>query len=180
MKAFAIGCSSAIVGLVIGIAFTAGFFAVDNRATAQIPTPIPNASAVSVTTSATYLNSVVQQAARQSGMLRNAAVTLESPNIVKLAAIVDLTVLGQRINTNATVTMRVSVKNNRLALAIDKIDMGRLPVPQTLIHSNLESLRAQAEEQINTRVQQALHGTGLRWSNIRITPTELVVDFASP
>lgn len=180
MKSFTIGCLGLIVGLIIGIALTAGFFAVSNRAAAQIPTPIPNASAVSVTASATYLNSVVQQAARQSGMLTNAAVTLEAPNIVKVAATVDVTVLGQRVNTNATATMRVSVKNNRIALAIEKIDAGTLPVPQSFINSNLESLRAQAENQINTLVQRSLQGTNLRLSNIRVTPVELIVDLVSP
>ncbi len=180
MRSFAIGCVCAIVGLVIGVALAAGVFSFSNRAAAQIPTPIPNASAVSVTASATYLDSVVQQAARQSGMLRNATVTLESPNIVKVAATVDVTVLGQRVNANATATMRVSVKNNRIALVIEKIDAGTLPVPQSLITSNLESLRAQAENQINTLVQRSLQGTNLRLSNIRITPAELIVDLASP
>jgi hypothetical protein len=41
-------------------------------------------------------------------------------------------------------------------------------------------VRAQAENQINTLVQRSLQGTNLRLSNIRITPTELIVDLASP
>lgn len=180
MKAFTLGCLGLISGLVVGVALTVGFFAIGNRAAAQMPTPIPNASAVSVTASATYLNSVVQQAARQSGMLRNAAVALESPNIVKVAATVDVTVLGQRVNVNATATMRIAVKNNRITLAIEKIDAGTLPVPQSLVNSNLESLRAQAENQINTLVQRSLQGTNLRLSNIHVTPAELIVDLVSP
>lgn len=182
MKYSAFGCFGAIVGFILGALITAGVFSISNRAVVETPTLIPNGSsaAVSVIASAAYLNAQIQQAAQQSGMLKNATVTLQAPNIVRVAATVDVTVLGQRINANATVTMRVSVKNNRIALAIEKIDTGSVPVPQSLINSNLESLRAQAENQINTLVQRSLQGTSLRLSNIRVTPTEMTVDLVSP
>lgn len=112
-------------------------------------------------------------------MLKQATIALDAPNLVKVAAMVDVTILGQRINTNATVTMRVTVKNNRIALAVDKVDTGNTLVPQSMINNAIENLRAQAENQINTLVQRGLQNTGLRLANARITPSEMTIDLVA-
>lgn len=181
MRQVAIGCAGAIVSLIIGVALTVGFFSIDSRSTIETPMPVPSGLSkdVSISASAAFLNAQIQQAVRQTNLLKQATVTLNAPNIVQVVAVVDVTILGQRINTNVTVTMRVTVRNNRIALTVEKVDTGSVPVPQSMINSNIESLRAQAENQINAVAQRALNGTGLRLSNVRITPSEMIVDLLS-
>jgi hypothetical protein len=178
-KNILVGCAAAILGLSIGVALTIGFFSMGTRQAIETPIPAPSQRDVTITASAAFLNTQIQQAAKQTNMLKQTAVTLDVPNIIKVATVVDVTILGQRINTNATATMRVSVKNNRIALAIDKVDTGNALVPQSMLNSTIESVRAQAENQINTLVQRGLQGTGLKLSNVRITPGEMVIDLSA-
>jgi hypothetical protein len=182
IKPIAIGCLGTILGLIVGIVLT--FAAMSMAPKQNLPVePVPTLSSarsdVSITASATFINSQIQPAVRASGLLKQVAVTFEAPNVVRIATTVDTTILGQRVTANATATMRVAVKNNRITLTVEKIDTGNVAIPTTLVSGTVETLRAQAEDQINRLVQRALQGTSLRVINARVTPNDLTLDLAS-
>jgi len=170
-----------ILGLCLGVAATAGFFSVGIRQTLATPAPPPNGvyADLSVVATAPFVNSQIQQAIKSSGLLKQASLVFESPNIVRIIAAVDTTILGQRVTANPTATMRVTVKNNRIILTVEKIDTGNPAIPSSVVSGAVETLRAQAEDQINRLVQRALQGTTLRVNNVRITSNDLTIDLVS-
>jgi hypothetical protein len=181
MKNWTIGCFAVLGGFFIGVLLTLGFWGFSNRVVNATPDPgLPLApSDVTITASTAFLNAQFQQAARQSNILKQSSITLQAPNIIKTMTVVDVTLLGQRITANATITMRVTVRNNRILLAVEKIETGNLPVPQSSANTAIENLRAQAENQINALVQRGLQGTGLRVQNVRMNANEMIVDLTA-
>lgn len=179
MKQFVGGCVGVILGLIVGIVLTFAamtFVTRQNVSAVTAPTPVATRSDVSITANATFINSQIQQTVRQSGMLKQASVTLDSPNIIQITAAVDTTILGQRITANPTAIMRVAVKNNRIALSVEKIDTGNAAVPASVMSGTAETLRAQAEDVINRQIQRALQGTNMRVVNVRMTPNDMTID----
>lgn len=179
MNRLEVGCLGALSGLLIGVIATIAFFSIGvAQQQIEMPIPVPERQQVTVSASAAYLNSQIQQAARQTNLVKQAVVTLDVPNIVQVSATVEATLIGQRVSTNATVRMRVTVQNGRIVLAVEKIDTGNPLIPQSFVANSVESLRGQAENQINAMVASALKGTSLRVTGVRITPGELTVDLA--
>ncbi len=180
MKTFSIGCTGALLGLLAGIAVMIGtnFFLQSPAPSADlsVPTVSPIKSDVTIVVSANYFNAQLKQAITKSGVIKQPNVALASPNIVKLTGLVDVTLSGQRISTNATITLRATVQSGRVALTVDKIEAGGINVPQSLIAPTIESVRKQAEDQINALVQNALKGTGLKLANLRVTANDLTIE----
>jgi hypothetical protein len=182
MKDIAIGCISAILGLVFGIVLTFGVMSLlpkgNSPATSE---PLLSASRAdaSVTVSASYLNAQLQQVVKQTGLAKQATLTLVAPNIAQVAVTVDTKFLGQTISGNATARMRVSVQNARVLLAVEKLDVSGIGISQSLVSPIIEQLRAQAEDQVNKMIQRELQGTDVRLSNIRVTPNEVSAELVS-
>ncbi len=182
MKQIAIGCVSLALGLIVGIILTFAAMTLmtrQNVSAVTAPTPLATRSDVSITANATFINSQIQQTVRQSGLLKQASVTLDSPNIIKINAAVDTTILGQRITANPTAIMRVTVKSNRIVLNVEKIDTGNAAVPASVMSGTTETLRAQAEDVINRQITRALQGTSMKLVNVRMTPNEMTMDLVS-
>ncbi len=182
MRQVAVGCVSAIIGLIVGVILMLGATQVLSKTdTPNIPAPIPSSSRtdVSITPSAAFVNSQLSQAVRQSGLAKQATIALDAPNVVQVTATIETSILGQRVSVNATARMRVSVKGGRILLAVEKVDTGNTLIPQSLIAPTVENLRVQAENQINLLVQRSLQGTSLRVTNVRITPNDVTVDLVS-
>ncbi|MDE3089928.1 MAG: hypothetical protein KGJ80_11160 [Chloroflexota bacterium] len=180
MKSLFFGCLSAGLGLIVGIVLALAatqFFQANSPQ--EIPPPPESQAEVSVTASASFINSQMQQAVRQSGLARQATITLAAPNVIRTRTLVDLTIAGQSISVNVTAAMSVTVQKGRITLTVDKVDAGGIAVPQSAIGSTVEKMRALAEDQINRMVQRALQGTALRVSNVRVTPMDLTVDLVS-
>lgn len=182
MKQIATGCLGIILGLLIGAGATYAVLSVASKQIMPVD-PAPTLSAaradVSITASASFINSQVQPMVRQSGLLKQATITLDAPNIVRVNAAVDVTILGQRITANPTATMRVAVKSNRIALTVEKIDTGNATIPASLVGSTVETLRAMAEDEINRQLARALQGTNMRVVNVRVTPNDMTLDLSS-
>jgi hypothetical protein len=182
VKDIAIGCASAILGLVVGVVLTFGVMSLLPKGNSPAAIElIPNASRgdATVTISASYLNAQLQQVVKQTGLAKQATLSLVAPNIVQVAVVVDTKILGQTISGNATARMRVAVQNTRILLTVEKLDMSGIGISQSLVSPIIEQLRAQAEDQINKMILRELQGTGLRLSNIRVTPSEIAADLAS-
>jgi hypothetical protein len=178
LKDLAIGCVSAMLGLLVGVLLMSGanLLLPSNSAPTVVPPPvIPGQPDVSVTLSAAFVNSQVQQAVRQGGLARQATISLSAPNIVTAALVVDARVAGQTLALNATVTMRVSVRQGRIVLTVDKVDVGGVSAAQALVTQNIERIRAQAEDQINRLVAVSLQGTTFRVINVLVTPSDLTL-----
>ncbi|MBM3128341.1 MAG: hypothetical protein FJ009_06855 [Chloroflexi bacterium] len=182
MKDLALGCLGAILGLVVGIALTFGVMSLlPKTEPAEKVASVVGASRgdVTITVSAKYLNAQLQQIAKQSGLAKQATLTLVAPNIVQVVVAVDTKILGQTMAGNATARMRVAVQNGRVALAVEKVDVSGIGVSQSLVTPIVEQVRAQAEDQINRALQRELQGTGLRLSNLRVAPNEIAADLTA-
>jgi hypothetical protein len=182
VKDIAIGCASAILGLVVGVVLTFGVMSlVPKPDSAEKAAAIGGSSRsdVVVTVTASYLNAQLQQVIKQTGLVKQATLTLVAPNIVQVAVVVDTKILGQTISGNATARMRVAVQNARILLTVEKLDLSGIGISQSLVSPIIEQLRAQVEDQINKMIQRELQGTGLRLSNVRVTPSEIAVDLAT-
>ncbi len=181
MKNFTVGCLGAVLGLIVGLALAfAGAQFLQSSNSTDVPMPVPPQADVTITTSAAFINSQMQPAVKQSGLAKQATITLASPNLIQVAATVSASVLGLPLTVNATASMRVSVQRGRILLVVDKVDSGGVTVPQSIIGPTVEKMRASAESQINQLVQRALQGTSLRVSSVRVTPNDLSIDLVSP
>ncbi|MCI0477848.1 MAG: DUF2993 domain-containing protein [Anaerolineales bacterium] len=183
MKDLAIGCLGAILGLVVGIALTFGAMSLlpKTDSSEKVASVISGSRGdVTITVSAKYLNAQLQQLTKQTGLAKQATLTLVAPNIVQVVVAVDTKILGQTISGNAIARLRVSVQNGRVALAVEKIDVSGIGVSQSLVAPMVEQVRTQAEDQINKMIQRELQGTGLRLSNVRVAPNEIAVDLVAP
>lgn len=182
MKPAAFGCLGIILGLLIGAGVTFAALALSSKQVTPIA-PAPTLSAarsdVSVSASAPFINSQVQPMVRQSGLLKQATLALDAPNIVRVNAAADVTLLGQRITANPTATMRAVVKNNRIVLTVEKIETGNVTLPAALVSGVVESMRAMAEDEINRQLTRALQGTGMRVVNVRMTPSDMTLDLTA-
>ncbi len=182
MKSFGAGCLGIVLGLIAGIVLTFGAVQLMGSGSDQ-PAAKPTLSAgtydVSVTASLPFINSQLRQAVEQSGLGKQATVTLVSPNVIRVAASVDASALiGIPVTVNATMSMHASVRNGRILLTVDQVNAGGVGVPQSLMDSTVEQMRALAENQINRMVQHALEGTTLRVVNVRVTPNAMTIDLA--
>lgn len=182
MKSLAVGCTSALVGLVIGIVLAFGAWSLLGRA--ESPTPVaPIVSTargdVTIIVSAKYLNTQLQQLVKQTGVATQATLTLVAPNSAQINATIETRILGQVISGSAVARVRVAVQNSRVVLTIEKVDVSGIGISQSLVTPIVEQVRAQVEDQINKTIQRELQGTGLRLTNIRIAPNEIAVDLTA-
>ncbi len=178
MKGLGFGCLGAVIGLVVGIILAVAAAELMGSGSAQ-PAAVPppaSQSAVSITASAAFMNSQLQQAVRTSGLGNQPSITLASPNLVQVSGNVAVSILGIPLTADATVSMRVTVQRGRILLTVDRIDAGGIMVPQSAIGPEVEKTRAAVEDEINALVQRALQGTSLRVSNIRVTPNDMSID----
>jgi hypothetical protein len=177
-----LGCIGAVLGVVIGAVVAFGivqFVASSNAEPTLVPVFPAGQSDVSITASAAYINSEFQQSIKQSGLAKQATITLISPNVIQVAAPVDASVFGFPISVNATVTLRVLVQRGRVVLAIEKLDAGGIAVAPSALGTDVEKMRASAEDQINRLAQRALQGSNLHVTNVRITSEGLTIDLMS-
>jgi len=178
MKSISIGCLGAILGLIAGITIAtlgSGIFS------KPLTTSAPQSSArpdLSITASTPFVASQLQQTLRQNNLAKNATVTFAAPNLARITATQDVSVLGFSISLNATATMRVLVQNGRVVLKTESVDTGGIPIPQSTLDATVERLRAQAEDQMNRVIQSGLRGTNLRVSNIRMSESEVTVELS--
>ncbi len=179
MRTLFVGCLGLIIGLIAGVGLV--IFA---TSTAFAPTPTitppvaPARPEVSITVSAAFAASQVQQALRQGGIAKNAAITFAAPNVIRLVTTVEVNVLGLPLSVNANVGMRVTVQRGRIVLTTDSVDAGGLTLSPSLINSTVEPVRAQAEDEINRIAQRALQGSNLRVANIRIAADALTIELS--
>ncbi len=175
MKEIAIGCVSAILGLMLGAALGFGVSRLVPSASAPtIPAPIaaPGQADVSVVLSAAFLNAQMQQVAKPSG-IKSLSITLAAPNVMQAVAVVETSVLGQKISVNVRARTRVTVQSGRIRLTVEQVETSGVSVPSSLVNSTVETLRVQAETQVNLLVQRALQGTSLRVTGVVITPNDV-------
>lgn len=182
MKSLAVGCTSALVGLVIGIVLAFGAWSLWLRVESSAPTtPIVSTahSDVTITVSAKYLNTQLQQLVKQTSVAKQATLTLVAPNSAQINTTIETRILGQAISGSAVARVRVAVQNNRVVLTIEKVDVSGIGISQSLVTPIVEQVRAQVEDQINKTIQRELQGTGLRLTNIRIAPNEIAIDLTA-
>jgi hypothetical protein len=182
MKDFALGCISVLIGMFLGAAIVLVSIPLLNAGGIQ-PTPapdtlLPDRPAVSVTASAAFMNSQMQPVLRQSGLASQATITFAAPNLIRFAAPMRITLLGQPIQVNAMVTMSIVVKSGRTVLTVEQVEANGLTVPREVVPAAIETMRAQSEDQVNRLIQRSLQGTGLRVINIRISPDAVIVDLS--
>jgi len=173
------GCAGFTLGTLFAVVlFAAAFFFLvsDASRTLSDPPAVVGKPDVLVTVSASYLNAQIRQTIAQSGIVKNPVINLAAPNVIKVASALEVSVAGQRISTNATITLRAAVQGGRVALTVEKIEAGGVNVPQSLIAPTIESVRKQAENQINAVVLSALKGTGLKLANLRMTANDLTIE----
>lgn len=175
------GCGSIALGMLLGIGLTIGAsqFLQKRNAPNIIAPPRTDRPDISVVVSAAFVNAQLQQVVREIGIVRQATITLASPNIIRVTASADVSIAGQAFAVDATITLRVTVDKGRVVLIVDSIDAGGLTLGQSLIAPTIEKFRAAGEDQLNRVIQRELQGTGLRLVNVRITPNDLTADFSS-
>lgn len=182
MKSLAVGCTSALVGLVIGIVLALGAWSLFARTESSVPT-VPSADTtrgdVTILVSAKYLNTQLQQLIKPTGLAKQATLTLVAPNLAQINVAIETRILGQTISGNATARVRVAVQHSRVVLAVEKVDVSGVGMSPALVTPIIEQVRAQVEDQINKTIQRELQGTGLRLTNIRITPNEIAIDLTA-
>ncbi len=180
LKAFTVGCLGVVLGVLIGAASVVGvLLAVSPNVAQDIPILTSSQPDISVTVNSNVINSQTQPLIRQTGLLNQAAVILAAPNVIQVNGVTNLMILQQPVAINTTTTMRVSVRNGRVVLTVDKVDAGGIDLPASLYAQVVERNRAQIEDQLNRMMQRALQGLALHLSNIAVTPDGITLQFKS-
>lgn len=184
MRDLVFGCITVIVGMVLGGLLVLGALIILNSP-GLTPSPssdtllLPNRPDLSISASARFVNSQMQQTLRQSGLTTEATAVLVAPNQLRITAPVTIPLLGKNVQVNATTTMTISVRNGRVVLSVDKVEAEGVNVPRDVWPPLVEAARAQGESELNHMVQQSLQGTGLHLAGIRITPDALNIDLSA-
>ncbi len=177
MRTLFIGCLGLIIGMILGAGLVIFMSSTASKpATTIVPTAATAHPDVSISVSAAFASSQIQQVLRQSGTAKNSTVTFAAPNLIRVATSIDVNALGLSLTVDTNVAMRVAVQNRRIVLITDGVDVGGLTLSPSIINSTIEPLRTQAEGEINRVVQNALLGTNLRVSNIDITTDSITIE----
>lgn len=135
---------------------------------------------LSITASASLVSTQLHQVLRSNEIAKNATVTFAAPNLARVAATTDVSILGFSLTLNANVTFSVSAQNGRIVIKTESVDVAGLSLGQGAFDSTVERTRAETEDQLNRVVQNALRGTNLRISNIRMSESDVTVELVSP
>ncbi|MBI3538078.1 MAG: hypothetical protein HY070_11045 [Chloroflexi bacterium] len=183
MKNFTVGCAGFLLGVLFAVvvALSAFFFLGVGKSSPPAPenASSPGRADVTITFAASYLNAQLKQLMAKNAILKQPTSALAAPNLLKIAGVVDLTLGGQRVSANVTIAFQIAAKNSRVVLVVDSIDANGISVPQSLLGSTLDSVRTQAEDQINTLIQNSLKGTSLKLAAIRISASDLTLELTS-
>ncbi len=183
MKSFLFGCVGTFIGLVLVVVLLVmlGVFnapATPSGLTAS-PVAVTGQPDISITASTQYVNTQMQKAIGQTGLVKQATANFAPPNLIRIVAPINVALLGQTLAVNVNATMSVSVQNGRAILKMEQVEAGGFNVPSSVVSSQAEPLRAQAEQQINQLILRELQGSGLSLSNIRVTSDALTIDLVS-
>ncbi|CAG0947191.1 hypothetical protein ANRL1_03790 [Anaerolineae bacterium] len=178
MRNMTIGCAGIIVGALIGalLMFSANLF-MPGRASGVSLAAAPGQADVSITASTSYVNAQAQSVIKQSGIVKQATVSFAAPNLARVAMVIEASFLGQKFSINANATTRVTVHNSRVVLTIEKVETGGITLPQSVVASTAETLRAQIEDQLNRLIQSSLQGTGLELTDVFTTQDAITFQF---
>ena len=176
MKSLGVGCIGAGLGLFGGLLLALGAFQMQAGSNSLYAAPSSAPADVSITVSAEYINLQLQPAVQQSGLAQKMTLSLAAPDLVQVATTINANVFGFPVSVDVTVPIRVTVQAGRIVLTVDRVDAGGVPIPQSLLGSEVERMRALAEDQINRQAQRALQGTDLHIANVRVTSDDLTVD----
>ncbi|HEY8475980.1 MAG TPA: LmeA family phospholipid-binding protein [Chloroflexota bacterium] len=132
-------------------------------------------SAVQVTVSETWLNQQVAAATASERRYRNPRVDLRPPDLALVTAEAEVEAAGQRLVIEPTVTLRLQVAQQGLAVHVVSVEVGSLPVPQTLVEQQLAGLEQQVETQLNRTLGERLVGLGLRPLGLETTDNALTL-----
>jgi hypothetical protein len=180
VKSLRIGCLSALLGLVFGVILTVGaglFLSIGAASNPGMP-PAPSGQPdVTVVTSAAFLNTQFQAALKQGNLARQGTITFAAPNAARIAMPVDVTLLGQTIAVDATVSLHAIAQNGRIVVAVDKVDVAGVNAAAPLVKQPVERARLLLEDQINFLMQQAVKGTGLVLVNVTAAPDNVTLQF---
>jgi hypothetical protein len=179
MKSFGVGCIGVVLGLFGGSLLALGAFQLQAGGSPLYAAPSNAQADVSITVSVEYINSQLQPAVQQSGLAQKMILSFAAPNILQVATTIDTNVFGFPVSVDVTVPIRVTVQAGRIVLTVDRVDAGGVPIPQALLGSEVERMRALAEDQFNREAQRALQGTGLQIVNVRMTSDTLTIDLVS-
>lgn len=181
MKNSVLGCCGVIMGIVLGAAvmlFAMSFVNINVLAREPVAQELllPERPDVTITASSTFINPQLEQVIVQSGLAKEAHVSLVAPNIIRVESPVSVSFLGQPMTVDATVQMAVGVQRGRITLTTDKVEASGIGVPLSVLGEDFERLRGAAEDEINREVQRSLEGTRLVVSDVRVAPQALSVD----
>ena len=180
MRGLGIGCLGALLGLILGVILTiaAGLFFGTGVASNPVVPPAPSGQPdVTVVTSAAFLNTQFQTALKQSKLANQGMIAFASPNSARIAMPIDVTVLGQALSANTTVSLHVIVQNGRIVVVVDSVDVAGMNGAGALVKQPVEKARALLEDQINRLMQQTLKGTGLVLVNVTAATDNVTLQF---
>lgn len=176
----------AVCGL-LGGAVLAGIIHVPSGAVsnfqAQLPTlpalqPLPaqasDTSDMTITLSERFLNNRIAIGVPSTAQISNAQLDLHAGNLADFSA----TVNTGFINVNPKATVLLSVRNGRIVLDVQKVDVGGFGVPSSLIQPQIDQLKQTAETALNNEFAQLQASTGLTLQALSTTENSLTLYFA--
>ncbi len=180
MKSLGVGCLGVLMGLVVGVILVLGtsLFMGTRGLGNPLVQPVDSGQPdVTVVTSAAFLNTEFQAAVRQNNLARSATISFSEPNAARISIPVNVTLLGQSMAVDATVSARAIVQNGRVVVIVDNIDVAGVNITGSLVKQPVERVRALLEDEINRLMQQELEGTGFRLINLNASPDSVTLQF---
>ena len=180
MKSLGIGCLGALIGLFLAVPLAVGAELLANPQGATNPVVPASQSVqpdVTVVASAAFVNTQFQAALKQSKLANQGTIAFAAPNLARIAMPVDVTLLGQSLTVDATVSLHALAQNGRIVVVVDAVDVAGFNVAESLVQQPVEQSRVLLEDEINRLMQQTLKGTGLVLVNVTATSDNVSLSF---
>jgi hypothetical protein len=180
MKSLGVGCLGTLLGLVLGVILllAADLFVGTRGSSDPVVQPVDSGQPdVTVVTRAAFLNTEFQAAVKQNNLARSATIAFSEPNAARISMPVDVTLLGQTLTVDASVSAHAIVQNGRIVVVVDNVDVGGMNVAGSLVKQPVERARVLLEGEMNRLMQQELQGTGFRLINLDASPESVTLQF---
>jgi hypothetical protein len=180
MKSLGVGCLSTLLGLLLGVLLVLGvnLFMGTRVLSSPVVQPVDSGQPdITVVTSAGFLSAQFQAAVKQNNLARQATIAFSEPNAARIVMPVAVTLLGQPLTLNTTVSVHALAQNGRIVLIVDAVDIAGVNVAASLVKQPVEQARSLLESEINRVMQQELQGTGFRLIGLNASPDSVTLQF---
>ncbi len=135
----------------------------------------PNNADMSVTLSERFLNKQIIKGIPNTGEISNAQLDLHAGDLADVTATVQV---NRLLTVQPKISVKLAVQNGRIVIEVQRVDVGGIGIPDSLIQAQVAQLKQTAEEELNKQFAELEKSTGLKLHSLSTTENSLTLYFA--